>query len=301
MFAAFEQYGREVQMHLSGVSLAMFGVLTAGVALGQRSEPQNRRQPGVIEKWSAELLESADHKVEAAEHALRIMEELQQRRLAPGQDLENLAPDQWPSAYAEVLARQAATLRSETGPMLRPYVSAPRVGDFPVERTPTARSAYRPHQWEAMIRQLLKTEGLPAELLAVPLVESGFNPSAVSPKGARGLWQLMPETARRFGLRVDAVLDERIDPLRSTMAAISYLKELYGSLGNWPLALAAYNAGPGRVIGAIQRGAPTFTSMAARGLLPEETVRYVPLVLGTSDATPFPTPPTGQKDSQGDK
>lgn len=283
-------------MNVTGVSLAIISVFTAGLALAQGSEPQNSRQPGVIEKWSSELLETADHKVEAAEHAVRIMEELSQRRSAPGEDVGSLAPDQWPTAYAAVLSRQAAaSLQSEMRPPLRSYVSLPLIVDLPFERRTRRESPYQTHQWEPMIRQILESKGLPAELLAVPLVESGFNPSAVSPKGARGLWQLMPETARHFGLRVDAVLDERTDPLRSTVAAISYLKDLYGSLGSWPLALAAYNAGLGRVVGAIQRGAPNFTSMAARRLLPEETLRYVPLVLGTSEASRFRTGTADQK------
>ena len=274
-------------MHVTGVSLAIISVSTAGLALAQGSEPQSSREPGVIEKWSSELLETADHKVEAAEHAVRIMEELSQRRSASGDAVGSLAPDQWPTAYAKVLSRQAATIQSEMGPALRSYVSLPLIVDLPFERRTSRESPYQTHQWEPIIRQILKSEGLPAELLAVPLVESGFNPSAVSPKGARGLWQLMPETARRFGLRVDAVLDERTDPLRSTMAAISYLKDLYETLGDWPLALAAYNGGLGRVTGAIQRGATNFASMAARRLLPEETLRYVPLVLGTNHPMRF--------------
>lgn len=284
-------------MHVMAVRLAFVGVFGAGLALAQEIESQNSRQADVIEKWSSELLETADQKVEAAEHAVRIMEELHQQRSAPGQEVGSLSPDQWPTAYAEVLSRQAAaSLQSEIAPALRSYVSLPLIVDLPFERGTRRESPSQTHQWEAMIRQILESEGLPAELLAVPLVESGFNPSAVSPKGARGLWQLMPQTARHFGLRVDAVLDERTDPLRSTAAAISYLKELYGTLGSWPLALAAYNAGLGRVVGAIQRGAQNFTSMAARRLLPEETLRYVPLVLGPSNDTRFSS---GVPDQQG--
>lgn len=275
-------------MHTTAIRLAFVGVFTAGLALAQAIEPQNRSQAGGIEKWSSELLETADHKIEAAERAVRLMEQLRQQRSALGEDVGGLSPDQWPTAYAEVLSRQAAaSLQSNLGPHLQSYVSLPTIADLPFERRTSQEGPYQAHPWESIIRQILKSEGLPAELLAVPLVESGFNPSAISPKGARGLWQLMPDTARHFGLRVDAVVDERTDPLRSTAAAIAYLKNLYGSLGNWPLALAAYNAGLGRVVAAIQRGGPTFASMAARRLLPEETLRYVPLVLGTSEVMSF--------------
>ncbi len=272
-------------MQVTALRLAFVGMFAAGLALAQGTEPENSRQPGVIEKWSSELLEAVDHKVAAAEQAVRIMEELRQRRSAPGADVGSLAPEQWPEAYAEVLSHQAAaSVQNEMGSALRSYPSLPLIVDLSIESRTSRASSYQMHQWEPFVRQILKSEGLPLELLAVPLVESGFNPSAMSPKGARGLWQLMPETARRFGLRVDALLDERTDPLRSTVAAISYLKELYGSLGNWPLALAAYNAGFGKVAEAMARGGPTFAALAARKLLPAETLRYDPLVLGTSDA-----------------
>lgn len=276
-------------MHVTSVSLTFIGVFTASLALAQGIEPQNGRQPGVIEKWSSELLETAGHKVEAAELAVRIMEQLRQRTAASGEKIGSLDhPSQWPPAYAEVLSRYgSASLPPEISPRLQSEVSLPAIANLPFERRTSPESSQGTHPWEPIIGQILKSEGLPPELLAVPRVESGFNPSAISPKGARGLWQLMPDTARHFGLRVDAVVDERTDPLRSTAAAIAYLKNLYGSLGNWPLALAAYNAGLGRVVAAIQRGAPTFASMAARRLLPEETLRYVPLVLGTSEVMSF--------------
>jgi hypothetical protein len=123
-------------------------------------------------------------------------------------------------------------------------------------------------------------EGVPPELLAVAGVESAFNPSALSPKGALGLWQLMPETAVRFGLRVGTGSDDRLAPALSTRAAARYLRSLYRRFGNWPLALAAYNAGESRVSRAIERaGTQSFAVLAARGLLPKETRLYVPTVM----------------------
>ena len=124
-------------------------------------------------------------------------------------------------------------------------------------------------------------EGVPVELLHVAAVESGFDPQALSPKGARGLWQLMPETAARFGLRVDAQGDERLNPVRSTRAAAQYLRKLYLEFRDWPLALAAYNAGEARIAAAIaQAGERDFHRLAQLELLPGETKRYVPAVLG---------------------
>jgi membrane-bound lytic murein transglycosylase D len=128
-------------------------------------------------------------------------------------------------------------------------------------------------------------EGVPLELLVVAEVESGFNPLALSPKGARGPWQLMPATAERFGLRVNELVDERIHPERSTRVAARYLRELYEMFGDWRLALAAYNAGEQRVSRAVERGGTRdFWRLAELQLLPMETRRYVPAILGGRSA-----------------
>jgi soluble lytic murein transglycosylase-like protein len=127
---------------------------------------------------------------------------------------------------------------------------------------------------------ILRTQGLPPQLISVVAVESGFKPWALSPKGALGLWQLMPETARRYGLVVNEARDDRRDPAKSTHAAAQYLKDLYGQFGSWPLALAAYNAGEVRVQNAIDRfQTRDFWTLSAKLALPDETRRYVPAVL----------------------
>jgi membrane-bound lytic murein transglycosylase D len=98
--------------------------------------------------------------------------------------------------------------------------------------------------WEAHVEATLRKEGLPPELSALPHVESSFNPLAYSKVGAAGMWQFMPSTGRRW-LRVDSVVDERLDPYKSTVAAAQYLELDYELLGTWPLALTAYNHGAG--------------------------------------------------------
>lgn len=130
------------------------------------------------------------------------------------------------------------------------------------------------------IARILREESLPAEAMSVAVVESGLNPMALSPKGARGLWQLMPETARRYGLIVAPENDHRLHPESATRAAARYLRDLYRLFGDWKLALAAYNAGEGRVERAILRaGVRDFDELSRRGLLPLETRNYVPAVL----------------------
>ena len=134
------------------------------------------------------------------------------------------------------------------------------------------------------LEAILAGEGVPARFAAVVLVESGANPAALSPKDARGLWQILPDTARRYGLVVSLQRDDRIDLLKSTRAAARYLRDLYQTFGNWRLALAAYNAGEGAIRQAIQRsGSFNFQVLSDRDLIPAETRMYVPAVLAAVD------------------
>lgn len=128
------------------------------------------------------------------------------------------------------------------------------------------------------LARILRHYGVPESLLWVGWVESRFQPAAVSPKGAAGWWQLMPATARAYGLEVGRV-DERLHVEKSTRVAARFLRDLYASLGDWKLALAAYNAGPARVHLAIERGrSRDFDRLSSLGLLPAETRAFVPAV-----------------------
>ncbi len=105
----------------------------------------------------------------------------------------------------------------------------------------------RKQQYEPMIREKLRRRAMPEELLYLAMIESGFQPQVRSVAEARGIWQLIPDTARRYGLRVDEEVDERDDPEKATDAALSYLSYLYNRFGSWYLAAAAYNTGENRV------------------------------------------------------
>jgi membrane-bound lytic murein transglycosylase D len=146
------------------------------------------------------------------------------------------------------------------------------------------KSAYRRSgQYRPMIVRELKKAGLPEALSWLPLIESGFKVKALSRSRALGLWQFIPSTGYKFGLKRTRFIDERMDPYKSTMAAIAYLKELHRIFGDWTTVLAAYNCGEGRVLRKIQRQnikyLDNFWDLYDR--LPRETARYVPRYLAT--------------------
>lgn len=147
------------------------------------------------------------------------------------------------------------------------------------------KAVQRVEQLRPVIEPILRAENVPTELIAVVLIESGGQPSALSPKGARGIWQFMPDTARRYGLVVGPGADERLDVQKSTRAAARYLRDLYQRFGNWSLALAAYNAGEDTIDAASGRvGSTDFTRISSR--LPLETRNYVPAVLSAMGRVP---------------
>lgn len=128
-----------------------------------------------------------------------------------------------------------------------------------------------------IMKDILREKKMPEELVFLPIVESGFNLNAYSSARAVGPWQFIASTAKRYGLVIDWWRDERKDPVKSTKAAASYLKDLYKMFGSWNLALAAYNAGEGRISKALKRSdADDYWSLLNTKQIRNETKEYVP-------------------------
>jgi membrane-bound lytic murein transglycosylase D len=145
-----------------------------------------------------------------------------------------------------------------------------------MERMITASQFYFP-----MFEQELDNYNIPLEIKYLAIVESALNPRAKSRVGATGLWQFMYSTGKMYGLDVSSYVDERSDPIKSTQAACKYLSKLYEIFGDWDLALAAYNSGPGNVNKAIRRSGGYTNYWNIRRNLPRETAGYVPAFLAT--------------------
>ncbi|HEV7487011.1 MAG TPA: transglycosylase SLT domain-containing protein [Thermoanaerobaculia bacterium] len=195
------------------------------------------------------------------------------------------------AAYGEIVAREGK-------PVAAPTVDVEAAASIPIPDHPTIRGALqyfttdlkpsiqesllRSGKYKKLIDKALDDYKLPHGLAYLPVIESAYVPSVTSRAGAHGIWQFMPETARDYGLRVDWWVDERADPERSTRAAAAYLKDLYKQFNDWPLALAAYNAGPGRIRRAMQSsGSVTFWDLLENEAVPKETRGYVPTFFAT--------------------
>jgi membrane-bound lytic murein transglycosylase D len=138
----------------------------------------------------------------------------------------------------------------------------------------------RAGRYRGMIGRVLSEEGVPQDLIYLAQAESAFQPTALSRAGARGMWQFVAYRGQEYGLRHTWWLDERQDPEKATHAAAQHLRDLYKMFGDWYLAMAAYNCGPGNVQKAIERtGYADFWELYRRNVLPRETKNYVPIIL----------------------
>ena len=190
-------------------------------------------------------------------------------------------PDATPdSVYVRRLQALVSPVQLPYNPIVRGYIARytnPRYGTI-------SRILGLSHYYFPLIEEELIKAGLPVELRALPIIESALNPTAVSRMGAARLWQFMPATGKMYGLEVNSLIDERYDPVLATRAACRYLKDMYALFGDWMLAIASYNCGPGNVNKAIARSGGGKSFWEIYDYLPRETRGYVPAFIGASYA-----------------
>ncbi|MGC4068817.1 MAG: lytic transglycosylase domain-containing protein [Polyangiaceae bacterium] len=200
----------------------------------------------------------------------------------PNYDLARSAPAEIPAAPDWLKGLERPTIAVPRDPKVAKYIR--HFGAAPEGRSVFSNWLRRSGAYRRIVSDALEKRGLPQDLMAVMFVESGCWPKAVSPAGAAGLWQFMPQTARAYGLTIQPGYDERRNIWRSTDAAINHLADLYNQFQSWHLALAAYNLGYQRLLDRLeQTRTEDFFSLARQPEgLPVETALYVPKILAVA-------------------
>src|SRR5277367_227441 len=205
--------------------------------------------------------------------------EAQKAEPAPIDETNGVTPATDPSIRAKAQAELKST-HSDLPLMLTDQVTG-YISYFSNRGRGVFERAYaRSGRYHNMMATILRDEGVPQDLIYLAQAESGFQPTAVSRAGARGIWQFMAGRGQGYGLHRNQWVDDRQDPEKSTRAAARHLRDLYAQFGDWYLAMAAYNSGPGTVQAAVKRtGYADFWELYRRNALPKETRNYVPIIL----------------------
>ena len=185
--------------------------------------------------------------------------------------------------YAKRLASMPTIVRMPYNNMVRTFIDTyVKRGHRQVSFMLGVSELYMP-----IFDEEINRAGIPYELRYLPIIESGLNATATSFAGARGLWQFMIGTGNHYGLKSNNYIDERLDPIKSTEAAVRYLKDLYKMFNNWELAIASYNCGPGNVKKAIIRSGGSTDFWKIYDWLPAETRGYLPAFIAANYAMTF--------------
>ena len=191
---------------------------------------------------------------------------------------ENVAQSQGDDAPRTTSAFTVGDMAFDTNPAIEHWMNY--YSATPVGRRTMTIGIGRSKAYLEMAREEFRNAGVPEDMVWLALVESVWNPQAISPAAAGGIWQFIPSTATDYGLTVESGNDERADPLKQTRVAAAYLHDLHTIFGDWALAMAAYNSGEPRVMSAIvQNGGADFWDLYNKQLLPKEACNYVPKIL----------------------
>jgi membrane-bound lytic murein transglycosylase D len=245
--------------------------------------PAEIRQDGRIEAQFEKLVDEI-HRYETV--ALREGDGFSERHEVPAL-MDEIAELTFPSPpdpkLKETVERAVKGTVSDLPLMINDYVLS-YVNYFTSKGRASMETALRrAGQYREMISRILAEQGVPQDLIYLAQAESAFQPWAVSRAGARGIWQFMASSGRNYDLRVDYWVDERQDPEKATHAAARHLKDLHDSLGDWYLAMAAYNSGIGGVQKAVEKtGYADFWELYRLNALPRETRNYVPIILAAT-------------------
>ncbi|HEY1464059.1 MAG TPA: transglycosylase SLT domain-containing protein, partial [Terriglobales bacterium] len=234
-------------------------------------------------------LEAEYNKVLAGENSVEL-QAIQQQPASDNSDAQKSEPapideinDTTPAVDANVKAKAEAEIKGTHSdlPLMLTDPVAGYINYFSNRGHGTLEHALeRSGRYQEMIQTIFKEEGVPQDLIFLAQAESGFHSLAVSRVGARGLWQFMSFRGKSYGLKRTPWEDDRQDPEKSTRAAAHHLKDLYNEFGDWYLAMAAYNSGPGTVQQAVKRtGYADFWELYNRNVLPKETRNYVPIIV----------------------
>ncbi|MDA3822624.1 MAG: transglycosylase SLT domain-containing protein [Bacteroidales bacterium] len=191
---------------------------------------------------------------------------------------DTLVPDFPDSVYIQRLSEIPSVIDLSYNRLVKNYINVYTKKRRDQVRHMLAISDY----YFPMFEQVFDLYDIPYELKYLAIIESAMNPRAVSRAGAVGTWQFMYSTGRSYGLRINSLVDERRDPLKATHSAATFLKDLYGIYGDWTLALAAYNCGPGNVNKAIRRSGGKRDFWEIYYYLPRETRGYVPAFIAAA-------------------